>query len=115
MVITSDSDGVVKTWDISTGIHKTSFQTPAKDYKRDVQLINDRLILVWCADEKVCVWDVGGGKILLKVGEVWRNAEDLRISGDGLKIFHLHAPYIQVWSIQTGEAVGGVKIWHSRG
>ena len=57
IVITSDSDGIVKTWDISTGIHRASFQTPAKDYKRDVRLINERLILVYHADRKIHVWD----------------------------------------------------------
>ena len=113
--ITSDSDGVVKTWDTSTGIHRASFQTPVKHYKRDVQLINDRLILVWYADEKVCVWDVGGEKMLLEVGEIWMNAEDLRISGNGSKIFHPYAPYIQAWSIWTGEAVGEVEIGYSGG
>jgi hypothetical protein len=45
--ITSDSDGVVKTWDIFTGVCKASFQTPAKGAnKRDVQLINGRLFLL---------------------------------------------------------------------
>ena len=33
IVITSDSNGMVKTWDISTGIHKASFRTPAEPYK----------------------------------------------------------------------------------
>ena len=39
--ITSDSDGVVKTWDIYIGICKTPFQTPAKGTnKRDIQITN---------------------------------------------------------------------------
>jgi WD40 repeat protein len=32
ITITSDSDGMVKTWDISTGLCKASYQTPAKGY-----------------------------------------------------------------------------------
>ena len=110
IVITSDSDGIVKTWDISTGIHRASFQTPAKHYKRDVQLINERLILVYHADRKIHVWDAGNEKQLLEVGEVNEYIEDLRISGDGLKIFHLWAPSIWAWSIQTGEVMGEVRI-----
>ena len=110
IVITSDSDGIVKTWDISTGIHRASFQTPAKDYKRDVQLINERLILVYHADRKIHVLDAVNEKQLLEVGEVNEFIEDLRISGDGLKICHLWAPNICAWSIQTGEAMGEVEI-----
>jgi hypothetical protein len=46
VVISSDSAGVVRTWDISTGLCKASFQTLAEG-KRDVQLINGRLVIVW--------------------------------------------------------------------
>ena len=113
IVITSDSDGMVKTWDISTGIHRASFQTPAKDHKRDVRLINERLILVYHADRKIHIWDVGDEKLLLEVGEVHWGAEDLRISGDGLKALLFYAPSIWAWSIQTGQAVGEVKIGYS--
>ena len=46
--VTSDSDGVVKICDIFTGLCKFSFQTPAKGTgKRDIRLINGRLILMW--------------------------------------------------------------------
>ena len=113
--ITSDSDGMVKTWDISTGIHKASFQTLAKDYKRDVQLINERLILVYHTDEKIYVWDAGNEHILLEVDRPENCAEDLRISGDGTIFFYLYAPSIWAWSIQTGEAVGTVEIGYSGG
>jgi WD40 repeat protein len=110
IVITSDSDGIVSTWDVSTGIHKASFQTPVKESKRDVRLINKRLILVYHTDSKICVWDVGNENILLEVDRPQNDAEDLRISGDGLRFFYLYAPSIWTWSIQTGEAVGPVKI-----
>ena len=109
--ITSDSDGMVNTWDISTGIHKASFQTPAKDHKRDVQLIDKRLILVWYADGKDHVWDVGN-KLLFEV-KVQEAADDVRISGDGSMFFHLYAPSIWAWSIHTGEVVGEVEIGYS--
>ena len=115
IVITSDSDGMVKTWDVSTGIHKASFQTPAKDYKRDIQLIDERLILAYHTDQKIYVWDAGNEKLLLEVGGVHLCAEDLRISGDRSIIFDLCSPSIWAWSIQTGEDVGKVKIRYPGG
>ena len=36
--------------------------------------------------------------------------KDLRISGDGSKVFVLGREYIQAWSIQTGEVVGKVGL-----
>ena len=40
IAISSDSAGMVKTWDILTGLCKASFQTPAQGYTyRDAQLI----------------------------------------------------------------------------
>ena len=107
-VITSDSDGVVKTWDISTGIHKASFQTPAQDHMRDVQMIKNRLILVWYADREVHVWDVGNEKLLLEV-EIRGNVKGLRISEDGSMFFCLGVFSVQAWSIQKGKVVGEVK------
>jgi len=66
IAISSDSDGVVKIWDLSTGLCKTSFQTPAKGpCLRDVRLIDSRFILAWHADEKVHIWDAKGGEVLL--------------------------------------------------
>jgi len=112
IVITSDSDGMVKTWDISTGHCKASFQTPAKGiYKRDVQLINGKLIIVWCTVKKINIWDTEEGELLLEVDGVssWL-LEDLKISGDGSRFFSLDGTLIQVWSIWTGEFMGKVKI-----
>ena len=111
LIITSDSDGMVKTWDISTGIHKT-FQTPAKSYKKDVQLINERLILVYLVHNEIHVWDAGNGKPILEVNGFYCT-NDLRISGDGLKVFLLAVGSIWAWSVQTGEAVGKVNIGYS--
>ena len=114
ITITSDSDGMVKTWDVSTGLCKASFQTPAKDfYKGDVQLIDSRLIFVCYADGKINIWDVENGKLLLAVDGPY-SIEDLRISGDGSRVFCLDAQFIHAWSIQTGEAVSKVKIENSQ-
>ena len=110
IIITSDPDGVVRTWDILTGLCKASFQTPAKaSHKRDVQLINSKLIFVWYADGMINIWDAEKGILLLKV-EGPDDLEDLRMSGDGSRVFCLSADYIQAWSIQTGEVIGRAGI-----
>ena len=109
IAISSDSAGVVKTWDIVTGLYKTSFQTPAKGYCwRDAQLIDGRLILVWLQDKKLYVWDAGKDELLqtLDVSE----SGCPRISGDGSKIFWLGDELIQAWSMWTWEHVGEVQV-----
>ena len=111
VAITSDTEGVIKAWDISTGICKTTFQTPAQHSEnRGIQLVNGRVVFVWYIDEKICVWDVENGKLLWEAEVPWPSVEDLRISGDGFRVFCLSAPYIWAWSLQTGEVVGKMKI-----
>jgi len=114
IVILIDWDGVVRIWDISTGICKKSFKSPAKaSCYSDVQLIDGRLVFVWLADEKIYVWDPEKGEVL-KTVDAPRNIpmtseyqhEDLRISKDGSRIFYLCYGTIKAWSIQTGEVVG---------
>ena len=110
ITITSDSDGVAKTWDISTGLCKASFQTPAKGTnKRDVQLTKDGLVLAWYLDEKVNIWDVEKEKILFEVDGP-KSIEDLKVSGDGSRVFLLDAKSLKAYSIQTGEIVGTAQI-----
>ena len=109
VAISSDEAGVVKTWDILTGLCKASFQTPAEGGTwRDVQLIEGRLIVVWFEDTKVNIWDDQKGKLheVNTESEIW----GIRISGDGSKVFHLTSESIQAWSVQTGEAVGRVAL-----
>jgi len=109
IIITSDSDGVVRTWDILTGLCKASFQTPAKGifYKGDAQLINGKLIFGWCEDGKISIWDSEKGELLTidKPGD----SGDLKMSEDGSRVFCLADWYIQGWSIQTGKSVG--RVW----
>jgi len=111
ITITSDSDGIVKTWDISTGLCKASFQTPAKCFHRgDVQLINGRLIFVWILQWKgIYGWDVERKKHILEV--VHPNyLEDLKISWDGSEVFFLSGESVYALSVQTGELVGRVEV-----
>ena len=110
ITITSDSDGIVKTWDILTGLCKASFQTPAKGTsKRDVQLVNSRLILAWDKDGEIGVWDVKKGEHLLTV-DAPDELDDFKISEDGSRIFSLGARVIQAQSIETGEIISEAEI-----
>jgi len=113
ITITSDSDGIVKTWDISTGLCKTSLQTPFKSiHKRDVQLINGRLIICWGIANKIHVWDAEKQELLLEIDTPIM--VDLRISGDGSRVFTLNGYYIHAWSTQTGEVMDQVEIGPSK-
>ena len=108
--ITSDSDGVVKTCDIFTGLCKASFQTPAKgDDRRDAQLINGRLVLVWHTNQKIKIWDVEKEKLLHTVDGPG-DLQDIKIAEDGSRIFSIGARAIQAQSIQTGKIVGKATI-----
>ena len=126
IAISSNSDGVVRTWDISTGLCNAYFQTPAGDAQQcDIQLINRQLIFVWrektCywdAGKKVHIWDVEKGK-LQAMGIIqddtegskhfWDGTGVVNISEDGTKVFCLHQGSIQALSTKTGEVVGRVK------
>ena len=110
ITITSDSDGVVKAWEISTGICKRSSQFPVECLGwRDIQLVNGKPILVWCVDGRVHGWDAEDGQLLWEVHVPWYTADDLKISGDGLRIFVQSWTRIWAWSLQTGEVMGKVK------
>ena len=114
IAITGDSDGMVKTWEISTGLCKTSIQTPAKHFhKGDLQLNNSGLLFAWDVDRKIHAWNCDKVELLWKADIPWGFVEDLRISEDGSKIFTLFAPYIWAWSVQTGEIMGKVEIDYS--
>ena len=111
IVISCDGDGVVRTWDILTGLCNLSFQTPAKDCSNgDVQLVDNRLIFVWQLDKEVNVWDVEKGELIQMVDIPNANVEDVRISGDGSKVFCLYWTSIQAWSTWTGEAFSEVGL-----
>jgi WD40 repeat protein len=112
IAISSDSAGVVRVWDISTGLCKTSYQTPAKGQtQRAVQMIDGKLIFVWHMEQQkeIYIWDIEKGESLQTV-EARSWVGGLRISGDGSKIFCLDGRFIQAWSMWTGEAVGKVKV-----
>ena len=112
IAISSDSAGVVKTWDISTGICKVSFQTPAGQARfwtqRDAQLIDNRVIFIWYDSGKIYIWDTEKGEILQTLNTT--KSQGLRISGDGSKIISLGERSIRVWSMWTWELVDKVEL-----
>ena len=111
LAISSDSAGVVKTWDILTGICKASFQTPvAAHLARAVQLIEGRLIVVWKEDTKIHIWDAEKGESIQVVDTPEPGCSYLSISGDGSKVFYLIKRSLHAWSLWTGEAVGQVEL-----
>jgi len=111
IAISSHSDGVVRIWDILTGLCKTSFLTPANNFHWiDTQLANGRLISVWCNNEKIFIWDIENDELLRTVYIPGDGVKDFRMSGDGSKVFFLDKDSIQALSIWTGEVVG--KVMH---
>ena len=112
IAISSDIDGGVKTWDIPAGLCKAPSKPPAEDYKHgDVKLINSRLVFIWYTDEKINIWDSEKGKTLLQADILGHNMLDIRVSGDGSKIFWINKEFSQVWDMWTGEPVGRAEFW----
>ena len=110
IAISSDSDGVVRIWDISTGHCKESSKTEAKHPDLgNVQMINGRLISVWHEDQRIRILGVGDGEPQI-VDATSDEVEDVRISGDGSKVFCLHYRSVRAWSILTGEVAGEVEL-----
>jgi len=109
IAISGDSAGVVKTWNILTGLYKTSFQTPARgDMWRDFQLIDGRLICIWHENYKIHIWDTGKGELLQTLDGSGYGG--VRISGDGSKIFCLGNRVLQAWDMWTWKHVGKVEL-----
>ena len=105
IIVTSDSSGVVKTWDLTTGAPKSSFSTPAEG-KRATHLAGDTLIVVWWTDGECHTWDVYKGQLLRRFHSPWSNLWDLKISGDGSKVFGFNGSRVQAVSMQAGEDAG---------
>jgi len=110
IVISSHSDGVVSTWDVSTGLCKASFQTPAKGEYCDVQLVNSRLLSVWHVHGDIHIWDLEKSELLRTVNRTGHNVSSIRISGDGSRVFCLDQGFIRAWSVLTGEVMGEVQL-----
>jgi len=108
-------DGMIKAWGISTDPSKGPLQIPAENsHQSNIQPIDSKLIFVWYADRKINIWDAEKGE-LLQTMEVPRDrVMDLRVSGDGSKVFCLDKEFICTWDIWTGKAVGMMKYWQGQ-
>jgi len=102
-------DGVMKTWGISTGPYKGPVQTLAKDSHNNIQMIGSKLIFVWYADQKINIWDAEKGELLQTIEVPISSVINLRVSGDGSKVFCMNIESVQAWDIWTGEAVGKLR------
>ena len=113
LIIPSDlPDGVIKTWGILTGLHKGLFQIPAQGtHQNNNQPVDNRLIFVWYADRKINIWDAEKGELLQTIYVPRGHIKDLRVSGDGSKVFYVYQDSIQAWDIRTEEVVGEVMAW----
>jgi WD40 repeat protein len=108
ITITSNSDGVVRIWDILTGHCKESIQTPLKgSHMRDVQLIDNRLTVIWYADKNIYIWDATRKKPLPVSISSLVDIEDLKISRDGSIFFCLSVYSILAYSLK-GKLIGQV-------
>ena len=114
IAISSDSEGVVRTWDISTGLCVASFETPAKGSEgSDVRLVSSGLFLTWHTSGYIYMWDVEKEEYLCKVRvrtEFLDTVMGVRISGDGSKVFCMRKRDVQALSVLTGEVVGKVGV-----
>ena len=99
IAISCDLAGIVKTWNIITGLCEETFETPAAGTgSRAVLLVDDRLMVSWYKFG-IWFWD----------SETCRNAQVLdkrkgvipKFSGNGSKIFLLGNDGIKVISTQT--------------
>ena len=116
IAITSDSDGLVRVWSISTGICKEYFQTLVQAcHMGDAQLVNGKFIFVWYANNWVYACDAENGEALWEVHGPYHHIMDLRISGDGLRVFGLYEYSIWAWSLQTGEVVWEMEVEYREG
>ena len=111
VVVTSDSSGVVKTWDLITGICKSSFSTPAKG-KQDTYLMGSTLIIVWRADKRneFHVWDVYKSQPLPTFCQPLSEVMYIKTSGDGPTVFGQGDDRTEAVSTKVGESTGCVGV-----
>ena len=100
-----DSEGVVKIWDIFTGLCKESIVTPARNIPAgDMQVIGGRLAIAWYKQNwyksTVYFWDAQSSKLQI-VGTTSYQPHGLRMSGDGLRVCCVDAWKIHFWTIGT--------------
>ena len=107
-----DEAGVVRIWDILTGYCKESYKTQIEGIQcADIQLISNRLIIVWGAMYKleINIWDAEKGK-LRTISTPDGSVQSLRMIGDGSRVLQLSEVSIWAWNIWTGKSVYREKL-----
>ena len=111
IVLSSDSDGVVRIWDLRTGVCKKSFQTPAKgSCRRDIQLIDHKWIIVWHMAGKFHIWAIEKGKPLHTADIADKHVDDLWILGNEPKILFKSSHSLVILDIWTGKILSQVEL-----
>ena len=64
--------------------------------------------------KRIHVWDAENGESLWEVNIPGMGLEDIRISGDGFRVFGIYTPWVWAWSLQTGEVMEKMDIGYSR-
>ena len=124
VVVSSDKAGVVRTWDILTGLCKAFFYTSVGPLnQRDMDMVDNRLIITWYTTHteemyshwapttyryksRIHIWDTRTENYPKKTDIVSKfQPISLRISGDGSKVFLLEEMHIKAFSTWTGEVV----------
>ena len=109
VAISNDTAGEMKTWDILANDCKAPSQALVRYHgNTHTKLIDNKLIFVWYMDEEISVWDTEKEEFLLQVNAPKETIVDLRISGDGSKLFCIHQEFIKVWDLWTGVTVDEV-------
>jgi len=111
IALSMDKSGVVAAWDISTGLHKTTFQNPVKQSSEGhIWLINNRPIVVWHSENKWHIWDTE--KTDTKIISFAPKGTGFSMSGDGSIVFFLDEEFVKAWSIQKRRVVS--QVWLGR-
>ena len=109
IILTCDSSGVVMVWDIWTGHCKRSITTPLNYMGQSIQLIKDKLVVIWVSEEQIVIWDSEKQEQLEEVAK-HGFAPNWKISRDGSRVYILSEASLEVWSISTGQKIGGVEL-----
>ena len=102
-----DSEGIVKIWDILTGLCKESVMTPAEGILHgDMRVICGRLVISWHKknEHTAYLWNAQQGEVQ-ETGIYSTESGGLRISGDGSRVFYVTRADIQSWSMETQELI----------
>ena len=114
--ITINSGGVVGLWDLSTGLRNVFFQPfeASGDNASDARVVEGVLTIVFYGPDsrwKITTWDVEKEAklrtVVLPPG-IHVYGRELRISGDGTRVFGLDTGCIRTWSTSKGTNTGDI-------